>query len=160
MLKMGHSRQRNHRARGAFDEDVLHGSRIALKALRDLHHDVVLIQRLIGRRHLALAKGVRERGVDGQRRNPQPASRVAIDHQLLLQTRIQLVGCHILQRRQLLHRGQQLRRPGLQLIQILADQRVLVLRYGATSANVQLLRGLQVRRHALEPRLSSCAGSQ
>ena len=109
---------------------------------------MVLVQRHIRGRDLLLSECVRKRGVDRERRYAQAARRIAVDHKLLTQPVIQVISRHILQRRQLLHRVHQLRRPFIQVLQVVRSQRVLILRRRHASADIQLLVGLQEELNA------------
>ena len=75
---------------------------IELKLRLRLQNHVVLIQLRIHRVDLALAKGVVQRVVDGGRRDAQPRSGDAVDHQRDGKPARLLIGGHILQLRQLL----------------------------------------------------------
>ena len=120
--------QWNGRSGGRPQIDILQGLGSLLELRRNLHDHVILIERPVHRRNLPLPKGVVERVVQGLRSNSQTAGRVAIDDQLRLQSLILLVRILVAQFRQRPQLLQQPRRPVVQVIQVRALQRVLVLR--------------------------------
>ncbi len=69
------------------------------------------------------------------RGNAQPRSRVAIDDHVRFQSFVLLIGVDLLKLRKGAHFLQQLRRPRVQLIQILALQGVLILRLAQAAAD-------------------------
>ena len=77
-------------ARGA-DIDVLQRFGILPVLGRDLHDHVVLVQRVVDGRDLALAEGVVERRRDAARVDAEPGRRVAVDRQVDLQAVLLLV---------------------------------------------------------------------
>ena len=85
-------------ARGA-DIDILQDRGVLPIARRDLHHDVILVDRAVDRRDLALAEGVVERIVDLARRQAETRGGVAIDHDIRLQASLLLVGTDVGERR-------------------------------------------------------------
>ena len=98
------------------DVDILERVGTLLELRSDLHHHVILVESLVHRGDLPLAKGVVERVVDGLRSDAQAAGRVAVDHQAGLQAVVLQIAVHILKLRDrlqfLLHHG----RPGEQVL--------------------------------------------
>ena len=62
---------------------------------RDFHHDVVLVQRRVHRRHLPLPERVVERVVDSLLRESEPRSGVAIDDDVGLQAAVLLIAADV-----------------------------------------------------------------
>ena len=108
---------------------------------------MVLVQRAIHGRDLALAEGVVKGVVEGLGAHPKTAGGVAVDHELGLQTVILLVSVHVGE-----HAGeafellQQQRRPLVEVFKILALDRVLILSGAKAAADGEVLRCLQKKR--------------
>ena len=94
---MSDRRERDLRARGGLDVDAAERGGVVLELLRHLHHHVVLVELLVGGGDLALAEGIRERGVNGERADAEARCGVAVDDQLGLQALALLVGCNVLE---------------------------------------------------------------
>ena len=112
----------------------------------DFHHHMILIQFRVDRGHLPLSERVVERIVDRQRRNSQPRSRIAVNHQGRLQSARLLIAGNVAQFGQLLHRGLHSRRPFQQVIEIFTGQRVLILRTADPPAHRDVLIRPQKKR--------------
>src|SRR5579871_2639057 len=148
LLEVGDRAERNHCPGRALDVNILQRIRITLILRRNLHHNVVLVQRPVGCRHLPLPKGVGQGRIDRQRRNAKAAGRIAVDHQLRAQPLVLLVGCDVLELRQLLHGRHQLRRPFIQVVEVIGSQRILVLSRRVAPTDAQFLLRLQIKLYA------------
>ena len=84
-------------------------------ARRDLHDDVILVERVVDRRHLPLAEGVIKRVVDRAERQAEPLRRRAIDRHVGLEAGLLLVRIDVLEDVRLLQRLGQPRRPFVEL---------------------------------------------
>ncbi len=113
-----------------------------------LHHHEVLIQPGVHGGDFALAEGVVKHLVDGRGGDAQPRGGIAVDHQVGRQALVLLVGGDVAQLRHASRARLQLRRPGVQLIQVLVRERVLVLRGAAAAADLNILVGLKKERGA------------
>ena len=71
--------------------------RVLPVARRDLHHHVILVERVVDRRHLALAEGVVERVVDRRDAEAEPRGRGAVDRHVGLEAALLLVGIDVLE---------------------------------------------------------------
>ena len=109
--RVGRLRAADRAARGA-DVDVLQRLRVLPVLRRHLHDDVVLVERIVDRRDLALAEGVVERVVDHAGVDAEPRRGRAVDHQIGLEPLVLLVGVDVAQLGQLLQRLEDLGRPG------------------------------------------------
>ena len=65
--------------------DLVQRARILPVARRDLHDDVILVERIVDGRDLTLAEGVIERVVDRAERQSKPHRGVAIDREVGLE---------------------------------------------------------------------------
>ena len=104
---------------------------------------MVLVLRGIDRRHLTLAEGIVEGVVDLAHRQPEPRRGRAIDDQIGLQPLLLLIEIDVGQERHLLQRGFELWRPFVDVVGVVALQRVLVLRVVGAPAGADVLRSLQ-----------------
>jgi hypothetical protein len=119
---------------------------------RDLHHDVVLVQRRVRDRDLTLPERVVQRVVDERGRHVQARRRVAVDDERRLEAAVLLIARHVRETghgAELLH---ELRRPRGELVEPVALERVLVLRAARPSADAQILHGLEERGRARDRR--------
>ena len=114
----------------------------------DLHHHEVLVERGVHGGDLALAEGVVEDLVDGGGGDAEARGGVAIDDQGCGQALVLLVGGDVAQLGHGAHAREQLRRPGVQLVQVFVGERVLILRGAAAAADLDVLLGLQEERGA------------
>ena len=123
------------------------------------HDHVILVQRLVHDRDLALAEGVVQSVVNVRGSHAQPRGGVAIDDHGGFQTLVLLVGVDVAQFGKCAQLLQQKRRPVIQVIQIFALQRVLKLRLALAAADGQVLRGLHeegcARHHCQLPAQSA-----
>ena len=128
-LVVGKRRERNRSRRWRRERKYLCSASGAVGKFRsDLHHHVILVQRLVHGRDLALPESIVERVVDVAVRNAQPRGRIAIDHNLRFQAFVLLVGVDIAQFGQRAQLLQQIAAPVVQVLQIVALKRVLELR--------------------------------
>ena len=104
----------------------------------EFHHHAVLVKRVVDHPHLALAKGVVQRGVQIAHRDTQACCRIAVDRDGRLHAFVLLIAVDIGQLRQFGKRRAQAGLPGAQVLHRVGLQRVLVLRVGLapTDANV------------------------
>ena len=112
---------------------------------------MVLVNRLIHDRDLALAKSVVQRGVHGLGRQAEARCRIAVDDHIGRQAGILLVGTHVRNLRQSREFIQESRPPYGQRVEIGPLQRVLVLRVALPAADAHVLGILQEHggpRHA------------
>ena len=135
-------------ARGRLHVDALERIGILLEGGRDLEDDPVLVQRGEDRRDLALAEGVVEGLVDGLGQDAESRRGVAVDHERGHQPAVLLVGGHVAQRAQLPQLGEHARREAIEVGQVIALERVLVLGIAHAAADAQVLHGLQEQRGA------------
>ena len=115
---------------------------------RDLHHHVILVERVVDRRDLALAEGVVERVVDRGGIQLQPRGGVAVDGEIDLQAVLLLVGVDVGQCRHVLQRVGELRRPLVELRHVSRLQRVLILGVALAPADADVLHRLQEQPRA------------
>ncbi len=108
--------------------------------LRFQNH-VILVQLRVHRVDLALAEVVVKRVVDGRWSDPQPRGRDSVDGQRDRARAGLLIGCHILQLRQLFQLCDKAIGPQIQLIHIGIFQRVLILRAAHPSSTVMFCTG-------------------
>ena len=106
--------------------DLVQRPRILPVARRDLHDDVILVERIVDGRNLTLAEGVIERVVDGADRETEPHRGVAIDREVGLEAAHLLIGIDVLDDVVPHQRLGQLGRPGVELRRIVGEQRILV----------------------------------
>ncbi len=158
-------RQRTHRYRRPFAEhrqrhlvagerrlDVELVERVepALQLGQDFQDHVIAVElgEILG--DLALAERVVQRVVDQLRLDAVARGGVAIDRQRQRGALGLLVGGDVAQLRQLLHRGQDLRRPLVQLVEIGILQREFELRARGAAAEAHVLGGLHIEPGALD----------
>ena len=146
--KVSEGRQRHLRALAGDHIHTLQRIRRELVAGIDFQHDVILVQRLVDGRNLLLAESVIENVVDLLWRDPQTRSRVAIDDDVFLQSTDLLIAVHVLELGNLAKLLQELGRPFVQFVQVLARKRVLKLGVGLAAADLQILHCLEVQRRA------------
>ena len=130
-------------AGGGLDVDRLQRVRVLLVGGRDLEDDVVLVERREDVRDLALAEGVVERVVDELRQDAEPRGRVAIDDERGLQPAVLLVGGDVAEPLDRPELREHPRGEGVELAEIRALQRVLVLRIAHAPADPHVLHRLE-----------------
>ena len=91
-------------------------------------------------RDLPLRKRVVERVVDILDVDAEPRRRQAVDHDVGLQAALFAIGGDVGHAGDLLHAGQHLRHPALQVVDVGAPQRELILRVALPAADAQVLR--------------------
>ena len=111
---------------------------------RDLHHDMVLVERRVHRRHLPLAEGIVQRVVDRLLRKTQARRGVAIDDDVGLEAAVLLIAADVGENFNGAQFLEHLRRPLVQLAEVVALQRELILRVARSAADAQILNRLQV----------------
>ena len=142
--------ERHHGAAGGFRIDAAERIGAELVAGIDLEDDVVLIEGRVDPRHVTLAEGVVEKGIDHGGIDAEARSDLAVDLDSQRPTGALLIAGDIGELRQSLQLLQQKRRPVIELVAVHVDQRVLVLRLGQPRADIDVLRGLHVERDALD----------
>ncbi len=131
------------RAARRADVDVAQGIRVLPKLGRDLHHHVVLVERIIDRRHLALTERVIKRVVDLRRADAQPRRRVAVDLQLDVEPLRLLIRIDVLKLGSVLERRRNFGDPGVYVCKRVGLDCVLVLGIALTPAGANVLHRLQ-----------------
>ena len=147
-LVMRECRERHHAAAGRAHVDVVERGRIQPEARVDHHHDVVLVQRRVRGRDLALTERIVEHGVDGLRRDAEPSRGGAVDDQIRREPLVLRVVVHVGQLMDALHRFEQDRAPMVQRVQVVALDRVLILGGRLSAADAHVLHRLQEQRGA------------
>ena len=142
--------ERNFPSNRRADIDVVQGRGILPELRRDFHHHVVLIQRRVHGGDLRLSKCVVKSVVNHLRRDAQARRRVAVVNQRGLQAAVLLIGIHVGEDAQFAHLGEQARAPVHQIINVVALNRVLILRVALPAADAQVLTGLQEDGRARE----------
>ena len=105
---------------------------------------MILVERVVDGRDLALAEGVVERRRDAARRHAEPGRGVAVDGEVDLQAALLLVGIDVGDdRRVRLQRLDQLRPPGVEVGQRIGLQGELVLGVALAAADPDVLHRLQ-----------------
>ena len=138
--------QRHGLARGRPHVDVRECVGALPVAGLELHHDVVLVQRRVDGRHLALAERVVERLVDRARADAEPRGGRAVDDHGHLEPAILLVAADVAQLGHFPHGAHQAGGPRVQLVQVVALHGELVLRVADASAEAHILDSLEVER--------------
>ena len=147
--RVGRLRAADRAADGA-DIDVLQRLRALPVLRRDLHDHVVLVERVVDGRDLALAEGVVERVVDLARVDAEPRRRCrgrstrSVSRPLFCWS--ELTSVELAAR--CCSAGQDLRRPGRRVVEVVGLQRVLVLRVALPAADADVLHRLQEQRGA------------
>ena len=132
---------------GCRNVDLVQRARVLPVAGRDLHHDVILVERIVDGRDLTLAEGVIERVVDRAKGKPKPHRSVAVDREIGLEAAELLIGVDVLDDVVPHQRLGQLPRPGVEFRGLVREQRILIRGVALPSA------GSQVRdREHEEPR--------
>ena len=90
---------------------------------------MILVLLRVNDRDLPLAKRAVKRAIDRLRLNPEARRRVAINDHFLLQAANLLVAVNVLDLRILCNLADQLWRPGVELVDVLSVQRILILRF-------------------------------
>ena len=144
-------RQRNVGAFGRLHVDRFQEVRAFPPLLLQGQNHVVLIDRLVHHRDLALAKSVIERGVHRLRRETEARRGIAVDDHIGRQAGILLVGADVRNLRKRREPVQNFRPPFRQRVEVGRLQRVLVLRVALPAADAHVLGVLQEHgrpRHA------------
>ncbi len=139
---VGNGRERHHGSGRRLEVDAIERVGAELVLGVDLHDHVVLVHAGVHGGDLALTEGVVEGGVDGGSRDAEARCGVAVDDEVGGQALILLIRGGVAQFRHGTHASQQLRRPCVQLLQVLVRERVLVLRVAAAAADLDVLVGL------------------
>ena len=107
-------------------------------ARRDLHDDVILVERVVDGRNLPLAEGVVEGVVDGADGETEPHRRVTVDREVGLKAAELLIGVDVLDDVAPHQRLGQLGRPGVELRRVVGEQRILIGRVALPPASPQI----------------------
>ena len=129
-------------------EEMLERRRVELRARHRLHHDPVLVGRRVDRRDLLLVVRVRQRLLDRRRRHAERQRALAVDVHAHDRRRVEQVGRDAREIGQLTQLALQRVRVLVQLVQVIAAQRELVLALGLPPADADARRVLDER---LEP---------
>ena len=121
---------------------------------------MILIDRLVHHRDLALAKSVVERGVHSLRRETEARRGIAVDDHVGRQSGILLVRTDVRNFRKRREPFQNFRPPYRQRVEVRRLQRVLVLRVALPAADAHVLRVLQEQRRARACRKSCGANAR
>ena len=105
---------------------------------------MVLVERRVHRRHLPLAEGVVQRIVDRLLRKSQARRRVAVDDDVGLEAAVLLIAADVGENFDGAQFLEHLRRPLVELAEVVALQRELILRVAHPAADSQILNRLQV----------------
>ena len=143
--------ERHVAAAGRAYEDVPEAVRVLPELRVDLEHDVVLVQLRVHRRHEPLAERVVQRVVDHLRRDAEPRRRLPIDRERGLEPMRLLVAVDVDELGERPQLVVHLRRPVVERLDVVALQRVLVLRVRSAAADPQILIGLEIQRGAGNP---------
>ena len=104
---------------------------------------MILVQRVVDRRHLSLAEQVVQRRIDRLHRDTQASGGVTVDAERRLNALVLLIGVDVREGRQIRHRLPYLRLPCAKLREVVGLQCELVLRIGRATADPDILRRLQ-----------------
>src|SRR5215470_9686019 len=107
------------------------------------HHHVVLVERRVDRRDLALAERVVQRGVNELRAYAEARGGVPVDHERGLQPLVLHVGVDVGELWQVVERCANARLPGTELGEIVCLQRVLIRCVALPAADADVLHGVQ-----------------
>ena len=145
---LGDGIQRNLLPTRRMHVNVTQGFRILQKFRRRFHHHVILIQRRIHGRHLALPEGVIEGVVDQLWRDAESrrGSAVVLHHRL--QPLVLLIGIHVGNARNTPQSLQHSRTIDIQILQIFAFHRELIEGAARPPADPYILRRLQIKSGA------------
>ena len=135
--------ERHHAALGGGEIDVLKGLGALPEARLDLHHHVILVERAVHDRDLALAEGVVERVVDELRGDAEARCGGPVDHQRRLLPLVLLVTAQIDELRQRAKALRDPRSPRVELPDVVPLERVLVLRVPHAAARADVLHCLE-----------------
>ena len=119
--------------------NVLQRSGPRLEARIDLHHDVILVQRFVHRRHLPLPQRVIQGVIHHRRREPQARRGVAVVDQVRLQAAVLQVGVGIAQFRKRQQLFQNDACPFLRFLRRVGLNAVLELRIAGAAADADVL---------------------
>ncbi len=140
--------ERNFLTHRRADIDVIQRCGILPELRRDLHHHVILIQRRVHGGDLRLPERFVQSVVNHLRRDAQARRGIAIVNQRSLQSAVLLIGVDVGENAQLAHFGEQTRAPSHQIVNVVALNRVLILRVALAAADAQVLPRLQEDRRA------------
>ena len=145
-------RERHRRAIIRAHIDALEGVGAIGKLRSNFHDHVILVQRPVHDRDLALAKGIVESAINRGCGDSKTCGRVAVNHNTRLQSLVLLVGVDVTQLRQRTELLKQPRRPVVHLCQVLSLQRVLELGLAHAPADGQILCRLHVEGRTRDDR--------
>src|SRR5215468_8648113 len=143
LREVGEGGERNLLARARLDVDRLERVGILLVLRRHLEDHVVLVERRVDVGDLALAEGVVERVVDELGEDTETRGGVPVDDERGLEPAVLLVRRDVAQPLDGAELGEHARGKGVQLVEIRALQRVLVLRVAHAAADTHVLHRLQ-----------------
>src|SRR6266446_61206 len=115
---------------------------------RHLHHDAVLVLRLVDDRYLPLPKGIVKRIVDLADGKPEARRSGPVDDQIGFEPPLLLVEIDVGQQRQTFERRCDLRRPLVELAGVFAEQCVLVSGVAGLPGDSDILIRPQIERRA------------
>src|SRR5271170_523996 len=147
-LVMRKGAERHELAAGGRHIDGFESGRILLCAGHDFQNDVVLIESLVDRRDLTLAKSVIQGVIDGLHGDTEAAGGVAVDHERSLEAMGLLVRVNVTQLRDFRQARLQQRRPVVEVFQTIRLKGVLVLSGSEARANVEILNRLKKEHRA------------
>src|SRR5438132_1264658 len=134
--------ERHHAALGGREIDFLEALGALPEARLDFHHHVILVERAVHDRNLALAESVVERVVDELRGDAEARGGGPVDHQRRLLPLILLVAAQIDELRQRAEALRDPRPPRVELPDVVPLERVPVLRVPHPAARADVLRRL------------------
>ena len=114
----------------------------------DFHHHMILVNRAVNGRDLALPERVIKRIIDLTHDQAETGSRVAIDVDIGFQACLLLVGIDIREHGTVLQGLDETRHEGIEFARALALQGELVLGIGRPPAHPDILRRLQIKTRA------------
>ena len=160
LLPVRQHAERNLRAVGRLDVEIVQRRGIGLEVLPHLHHHVVLVELRKDGGDLALAEGVVERVVHVGHGDAQPRRGVAIDHQLRAQPLVLQVAGHVGHHAFLAQLGHHPARVRGQLGLVGIFERVLELGPADAVFHRQILQRLQKELNALQRSPAWAAGGE
>ena len=141
--EVGEGREGNHAASRRRDVDVPQRIGVLPELGSHLHHDEVLVDRREGRGDLPFPEAVIQDVVYGRGRDAQARGRGPVDDEIGCQPVVLRVARHVRQLVDVPHRVEQSRAPLIQLVQVVALDRVLVLGGALPAADPHVLDGLE-----------------
>jgi hypothetical protein len=142
-LEMRDAAQGHHLAVARADKDFVERARVALEFRIRFEHDAILVLRPVHDRNLTLAKRTIEGRINCIGSNTESASCIAVDDDVSLQALELLVAINVSKLRGFLQLLDKTRRPGIQLIQIDAAERVLIKGLCGASSDTDVLHRLK-----------------